>query len=223
MNPPIAPVMKLVNAVVVLLGIALVIGVFWSLLRLDDDSRPRGSEKLIGMPLPEFALPLAGSGIDRDANIVDRVAARGSGQTAACDVRVEGAFVSCRDLPGTAVIAFFRREDENCLRQVDELEKAFAGRNDVSTVAIAIKEPVAPVAGLVSRRGWRLPVAVDRDAAASELFLVSGCPSTYFAKDGEITGVRLGLQDAAALRGVADSGEPDPGGADAGTREEDDG
>lgn len=194
------PRAKLVGRVGALVAIAAIVGVVFSLVKLFSGDGPAGSERLIGSKLPQFAAPLVGSGLDLDANIVSReVAARSHGK-AACDVRVAGAFVSCRDLTGRSVVTFWRSDKPVCVRQVDQLQKAFAGDDSVNTVALAFKETTGQVAEVAARRGWTVPVAVDRDAAATELFLVSGCPSTYFVRDGRITGVRLGLIDAAALR-----------------------
>lgn len=191
---------KLVGRIGALVAIVAIVGVAFSLVKLFSGDGPAGSERLVGSALPQFAVPLADSGLNLDANIVSReVAARSNGK-AACDVRVTGAFVSCRDLTGRAVVTFWRRDKPVCVRQVDQLQKAFAGDDSVNTVALAFKETIGQVADVVADHGWTIPVAVDRDAAATELFLVSGCPSTYFVRDGRISGVRLGLLEAAALR-----------------------
>jgi hypothetical protein len=193
----------LVSRIGTLIAIVAIVGVGYSLLRLMSGSGPAGSQKLVGSSLPQFAAPLARSGLELDSNVVSRAAAGRGGGHAACDVRVKGAFVSCRDLRGRAVVTFWRSDKPVCVRQVDELQKAFAGDPSVHSAAIAFKEQVAPIGKLAAARGWTLPVAVDRDAAAAELYLVSACPSTYFARDGRITGVRLGLLDAATLRRAA--------------------
>jgi AhpC/TSA family len=186
-----------------LIAVVAVVGVGYSLVRLLSGSAQIGSQKLVGGALPEFAAPLARSGLNLDANIVSRAAARRSGGHAACDVRVKGAFVSCRDLRGRAIVTFWRREEPVCVRQVDELQKAFAGDHSVHAASVAFKDSVAPVGKLADAHGWTLPVVVDRDAATAELFLVDACPTTYLVRDGRVTGVKIGLLDAAALRRAA--------------------
>ncbi len=194
---------KVVSRIGAVVAIVAVAGVAYSLVRLFNGQGPAGSEKLIGYQLPEFAAPLVGSGLDLDANVVSREApARGDGR-AACDVRVKGAFVSCRDLTGNAVITFWRLGEQVCVRQVDEMQRAFGDDKAVNTAALAFKEQLDPAATVVREHGWTIPVVVDRDAAAAELFLVSGCPSTYFARDGRITNVKLGLIGAKELRDLA--------------------
>lgn len=186
----------------------LVVAVAYSLFQLLSGGRPVGSEKLIGKPLPEFAAPLADSGLELDANVVSRLTAERSGGRAACDVTVAGAFVSCRDLGGRSVITFWRRDERLCVRQVENLQRAFGdgkgtSKGSVRTAAVAFKEPVRPVGAFAAQRGWTLPVVVDRDAAAAELFLVAGCPSTYFVTNGRVSDVALGLLSVAQLQRMA--------------------
>lgn len=188
-----------------LLAVALVIGVAYSLVQLGRNARPIGSENLIGKPLPEFAAPLASSGIDADSNISSRTVAERAGGKAACDVTVKGAFVSCRDLAGDSVVLFWTKEKPACIDQVDELQKAFGDDREIKVVAVAFNDEIDEVAQLARERGWTIPVAVDRDGAASIVYSVAGCPSLYFSRDGVVDTVRLATLDAAALRREVDS------------------
>ncbi|MBI4896944.1 MAG: redoxin domain-containing protein [Actinobacteria bacterium] len=203
------PSQRIVGRIGMVVAIVAVAGIGFTLIKMLNGNGPAGSEKLIGYELPQFAAPLASSGLDLDANVVSREAAVRGNANAACEVRVKGAFVSCRDLTGNAVITFWRRDKPVCVRQVDEMQRAFATDKSVHVAALAFKEPVKSVAQTAREHGWTIPVVVDRDAAAAELFLVSGCPSTYFARDGRITGVKLGLLDTAALRRAV-AAKPDP-------------
>ncbi|MBI5310698.1 MAG: redoxin domain-containing protein [Actinobacteria bacterium] len=183
-----------------ILAVLVVAGIGYSLFQLGGGNRPIGSENLIGEPLPEFAAPLAGSGIDADSNITSRTVAERSGANAACDVKLPGAFVSCRDLTGDAVVVFWSLRKQACIDQVDELQKAFANDERVNVAAVAFNDDLDDVAATMKERGWTIPVPVDRDGAASILYSVAGCPSIYFARDGVVTGVRLATLDAAQLR-----------------------
>lgn len=186
----------------VLLVVA-VIGVTVTLFRLWTGDRPIGSENLIGKPLPQFAAPLAESGLDFDANVYTATMAEAARSTAACDVRVKGAFVSCRDIGRRAVVVFWNAKKDVCVKQVDELQKAFPRGGGLSAAAVAFDRPVGEIAEIVRRRGWTLPVPVDRDGAVSIIYGVAGCPTVFFVRDGEITDVRLGLQSAAELKRAA--------------------
>lgn len=190
----------------ILLGVVLVLGIGYSLVQLGDDARPVGSENLIGQPLPEFAAPLASSGIVADSNITSRAVAEQGGGKAACDVKLPGAFVSCRDLTGDSVVVFWSLDKPACVDQVDELQRAFGDDDAVSVAAVAFDHELEDVARVAGERGWTIPVPVDRDGAASVLYSVAGCPSIYFARDGEVTGVRLATLDAAELRSELEAG-----------------
>lgn len=189
----------------IVFAIALLAGIGYSLFQLRDNDRPIGSENLIGRPLPEFAAPLAAGGVDADSNITSRQVAKLSGANAACDVKVDGAFVSCRDLDGDAVIVFWSLRKPACIDQIDELDEAFADDRDVDVVAVSFNDELADVERVRRERGWRIPVAVDRDGAASILYSVAGCPTIFFARDGVVESVTLATRDAAELRRDADA------------------
>lgn len=184
----------------VLFAVVLLAGIGFSLLELRDQNRPIGSENLVGRPLPEFAAPLAGSGVDADSNVTSRQAARLGGGNAACDVKVAGAFVSCRDLTGAAVIVFWSLRKPACVDQVDALDAAFARDKTVDAVAVSFNDEAADVERIRRERGWRIPVAIDRDGAASIVYSVAGCPTIFFARDGVVSGVRLATLSARQLR-----------------------
>lgn len=184
----------------VLLAIALLAGIGYSVFQLRDENRPIGSENLIGAPPPEFAAPLAGSGIEADSNITTRDAASRSGANAACDVKLEGAFVSCDDLGERAVIVFWSLRKPECVDQIDELQKAFAGDDSVDVVAVSFNDEIDDVERVARERGWTIPVAVDRDGAASIIYRAAGCPTIFFVRDGVIDDVRLATLGAAELK-----------------------
>jgi hypothetical protein len=116
--------------------------------------------------------------------------------TAACDVNLPGVFNSCRDLKGDAILAFWNTTKRECVNDVATLD-AFARRNkDVSVAAVAFEQTEASARAMVQKRGFKLP-----------LYSVAGCPTTFFAHDGEITGVILGVLSAPQLtRGLGATG-----------------
>lgn len=191
--------------------VVLAMALAYTLFRAIAGDGPVGSQRLVGRAAPEFAAPLAGSGLNGDSNVLSRSGAKASGETAACDVKLEGAFVSCRDLAGRAVIVFWNPDDEICVRQVDALDRYVrsTGR-DVDSVAVALRPEAGAVERQVEQRGWELPVAIDRDGAVGVLYGVGACPTSYFVERGKVIDVRIGLIDqadlAAALR-TADDGE----------------
>jgi hypothetical protein len=179
----------------------IVIGSIVSLTRLFSASGPVGSENLIGQPVRPFAAPLAGSGIGADSNIFTKAEAKNNGSTAACDVQIPGSFNSCEELKGTAIITFWHAGKANCERQVDEVEKLVAEDPKIKAVAVAFENSLNDASDAASSHDWRhVKVAVDRDGAVSSIYDVTGCPSTFFVRNGVIRAVRLGLLDRAELK-----------------------
>ncbi|HVL94365.1 MAG TPA: hypothetical protein VM266_00755 [Solirubrobacteraceae bacterium] len=157
----------------------------------------RGLE--IGAKLPPFAAPLAGSSLDGDANI----AVRASEQIrqAACDVRRPDVFNSCQAAErGPLVLGFTAVRSERCLRQIDLLDRLRTRFADVQFAVVAIKGDRADLRREVARRGWKLPVAHDRDGAVANVYAVSVCPAITFAsRGGEVRATTLGEASAAEI------------------------
>ncbi len=167
-----------------------------------------GSERLVGRAAPPFAAPLAGSGLQGDANVYTRTAARDAGATAACDVRLRGAFVSCRDLARRAMIVFWTPTSERCVRQVSIADGIVRGLRPAlrasaggpsAAVGVALRPNPVTVEALQRDLGWRMPQAIDRDGAVGVLYAIGACPTTVFVRDGKVTAVRIGLLDRAEL------------------------
>lgn len=189
---------------VVLGGLAIAAVV--SLVMLFSGSGPVGSENLLGKPLPDFAVPLATSDLDGDSNIYSAEQAAATDVTAACDVKVAGSITSCKALKGDALLVFFNSTRDECVQQVEALDAYAAANREVNALAVAFEEDKAPVKQLVEEREWKIPVGVDRDGALASLYSVTGCPTVFAAKDGEITAVKLGLQDESALKAMQTDG-----------------
>jgi hypothetical protein len=177
----------------------LVIGVLVSLVTLFNGKRPVGSENLIGKPLPDFASPLAGSGISGDSNIYTPAQAQANHAKAACDVTIRGSINSCDGLKGAAVLLFWHSGTSNCVKQVGILQDVLAKKPRVNAISLAFEDSMTSATAAFKRNRWRQPVAVDPDGAVASLYSVTGCPSTFFAQDGVIRGVKLGLQSPAQL------------------------
>jgi hypothetical protein len=189
----------------ILLG-GLAIAAVVSLVILFSGQGPVGSENLIGKPLPDFAVPLATSDLDGDSNIFTPEQAKATDNTAACDVTLEGSINSCEALKGDAMLVFINSNRDECVRQIDVLDEYAASNPDVNVLAVAFEEDKAPVKELVENEGWKIPVAVDRDGATASLYSVTGCPTVFAAQDGEVTAVKLGVQDEAALKAMQTDG-----------------
>lgn len=171
----------------------LLIGAVVSLVTLFHGDRPVGSENLVGEALPDFAAPLASGTQEADSNVYTPAQAKAAKSTAACDVTLPGAFNSCRDLRGHAVLTFWNSTKGECAAQVSTLDAYARAHPKVSAAALAFDQSEGDVRKFVAASGWKLPVPIDRDGAVAGLYAVAGCPTTFFADNGAITGVKLGV------------------------------
>jgi hypothetical protein len=153
-----------------------------------------------GDQMPPFAMPLATSGIDADANVAERA---GEGAThAACDVRGRGILNVCELYErGPVALVFFAEPSEECKEQVDALNAVAAGFPDVQFAAVSVRGNRDRVREAIRKRGWKLPVGWDRDGAVTNAYAVGLCPTITFARrGGRVAATTLTYQDEAALR-----------------------
>jgi hypothetical protein len=163
------------------------------------NSIPRSGESVFGIQsgneLPEFAAPLASGTLEGDVNIKQSGSGKSSdNHTPACDVHQPGALNICEvEKRGPVVLTFVFLRAAKCEPQLDRIERLRRRFPDVQFVGVVSGEDRERVAGLAEKRGWGFPVAVDPDGALSNIYRVSGCPTTTFAyKGGKVYGTRLG-------------------------------
>jgi peroxiredoxin len=140
-----------------------------------------------GASLPDFAVPLALSDLDGDANVSER----------ACGVRGEKILNVCELAErGAVVLAFFAEPSERCDDEIDALDRVRTRFPEVQFAAVAIKGDREQLRRRVRERGWRLPVGHDRDGAVANLYGVAVCPTITLARrGGTVVRTLLGSQD----------------------------
>jgi hypothetical protein len=161
-----------------------------------------GSEGIpAGQRLPAFAMPLAASGLQGDANVATGRGQGPRGQRPACSVRGPGVLNSCRLTAGApAVLAFLATRGGECARQLDLLQGEQARFPGVRFAAVAIRGSRDDLRADIRRRRWTFPVGYDRDGAVANLYGVAVCPTTTFAYPGGIAmRTALGLLDRPQL------------------------
>ena len=146
---------------------------------------PAGSE------MPAFAVPLALSGLEGDANISDR----------ACSVRGQDILNSCQLTErGPVVLGFFAEPSQRCDDQIDLLDRLRARFRDVQFAAVAIRGSRDDLRQRVRDHGWKLPVGYDHDGAVANEYAVAICPTITLARrGGTVLKTLLGSQDEAQL------------------------
>jgi hypothetical protein len=188
-------------------AVLLVLVLLVSTLRHGTDRGARGVP--VGNVMPAFAVPLALSGLDGDANIAQHAGEGQAGNRPACAVRGRDVLNGCalREA-GPVVLAFFAIRDGRCVSQLDTMQQVAARVPGVRFAAIAIRGDRDDLRAMVRRHGWTFPVGYDRDGALSNAYHVQVCPQLTFARRGgrvaETTFGRLGAGALAAkARAVA--------------------
>jgi hypothetical protein len=160
---------------------------------------PNSGEGLQGLErgerVPDFAVPLATSDLEGDANVCQREPCpEGSGPRPACEIHNRNVLNSCDLTRRPAVLTFVFDRGADCFPQVDRTERVKDGVPGVTfaTVYFTRKER-DEVQGLVRARRWTQPVGIDQDGQVVNLYGVGGCPTTMFVRaGGRVARTRLG-------------------------------
>jgi AhpC/TSA family len=146
------------------------------------------------LPLAQFAVPDARSGVGGDANIAqddcdsaEIPCPSGSTRTPACRVTVPGAIRVCDLFDRPLVLSFWFTRGGNCEDQEDVFERAYRRYSPkVNFLAIDVRDSDSEVRNLIAEHHWTHPIGLDRDGALSNLYRVGGCPSFVYAFPGGI-------------------------------------
>ncbi len=154
-----------------------------------------------GTSLPPFAMPLAASRSDGDANIATRPDSGPEGARPACSVRGPDVLNVCELAEqGPVVLAFLATRSGRCEEQVDVLDRVARRFPSVRFAAVSIRGDHEDLRRVVRERGWSLPVGYDHDGAVANLYGVAICPTITFARrGGEVAGTTLEFADEATL------------------------
>jgi hypothetical protein len=169
-----------------ILGVAVVVVLVLITLNTIRTQGPGSRGVEMGKPMPVFAAPLATSSLIGDAQV---------DPGKACGVRGPSVLNLCelRDR-GPVVLAFTVSRSDRCEDQIDVLDRLRTRFPGVQFAAVAIRGAHDEVLGVVRKRGWRLPVAWDRDGAVANSYAVAVCPTITFAhRGGKVASTSLGL------------------------------
>jgi AhpC/TSA family len=158
-----------------------------------------------GAVVPPFAVPLALSDLDGDANLAREAGQGQAGDRPACSVRGPRVLNGCalRE-QGPFVLAFFTTRGKQCVAQLDTMERVRPKLGGVRFAAVAIRGDRDQVRALVRRHRWGFPVGYDRDGALANAYHVQVCPQLTFARrGGRVAETTFGALDDAALTAKA--------------------
>jgi hypothetical protein len=158
-----------------------------------------------GQVMPPFAVPVATSKLDGDANLATHAGEGEAGDKPACSVRGPGVLNGCalRE-QGPLVLAFFATRGKQCIQELDVMEHVQAQTPGVRFAAIAIRGDRDDVRRLIARHGWTFPVGYDRDGALANAYHVQVCPQLTFARrGGRVVDTTFGALGVAKLTAAA--------------------
>jgi len=159
--------------------------------------------------IPDFAAPLATSNVvcSEDepcaANVCQKTEECNdqSGTRPACEVRGRSVLNICELRREPLVLTLLATEGTDCEPQLDRIERMRGEFPGVRFAAVMGGESREEIEQIVKRRGWGIPVGVDRDGAVLNLYGVGVCPTTVFVKpDGRTLTTELGNLTEAELR-----------------------
>jgi AhpC/TSA family protein len=176
------------GAIVGLLVFAVMVYIVLNTLRTEG---PGSRGVPAGVTMPAFAVPLALSGLDGDANVSER----------ACTVRGDDILNVCQQYEqGDLVLTFFVESSGRCDDQVDVVDRVRERFPDVRFAAVAIKGDRERLRNTIRDHGWALPVGYDRDGAVANAYGVAVCPTIVLARQGgKVARTLLGSQDEQEL------------------------
>jgi hypothetical protein len=177
--------------------IAIGAAAYNSLVEVGTGEGFRGPEP--GSALPEFAAPAPTSGLEGDANVIQRGdPAAGAEVPPACEVRGRGVVTVCGASGEPVVVAFVTT---GCEEALDVVEQVRAEHPEVRFVGVYSGEEPQDVARLVDEHGWGFEVGVDPDRPeVFSLYRAGDCPTTVFAdREGDVLATALGPLSAGEL------------------------
>jgi hypothetical protein len=174
--------------------LAVVLVAFANLITTRESGTLGLEEETANLPLPEFAVPVAASDLEGDANVAqddcetsDLPCPEDARRRPAC--RVPGADVIrvCDLFDRPLVISFWFTRGSDCEPQQDVVSDVYQRyRGRVNFLSLNVRDDRDTVRELARERGWRMPLGHDRDGAVSNLYRVGGCPTFVYAYPGGI-------------------------------------
>jgi hypothetical protein len=160
-------------------------------------------------PLPEFAVPVAASELEGDANVAQDDCETSqvpcpaeARRRPACRVPGIDAIRVCDFFGRPLVVSFwFSKGGGTCVEQQDAVNAAYRRyRERVGFLSLNVRDDRDTVRDLIRERGWEMPVGYDHDGAVASLYRVGICPTfAYVYPGGVLQNASIGVLSAAQL------------------------
>ena len=184
------------------LGVVLFLAIVYFTLNTATTKHESSTGPKVGSRMPPFAVPLALSGLNGDANVATRPKQGGAGNRPACQVRGPAILNVCQLLErGPVALAFLATRGAKCENELDRLEAVRRQLPAVQIAAVAIRGNRGDLRRDIRARGWRFPVGYDRDGVLANLYGVAVCPQITLAeRGGRVRKTLIGEMSPAQLR-----------------------
>ncbi|HEX8204507.1 MAG TPA: hypothetical protein VF587_00460 [Solirubrobacteraceae bacterium] len=140
-----------------------------------ESGGPDSGDKLL-----PFAVPLAASDLDGDANLATKAGQGDAGARPACEVRGPDILNICEEWEqGPVVLAIFPASAGRCREILQQFRRFGPQHRDVRFVAVGSRGDRDDLRG-----AWGFPVGWDRDGQVLARYGVVGCPQVFFSKQG---------------------------------------
>jgi hypothetical protein len=137
-----------------------------------------------GARMPPFAVPLATSDLQGDADIATRPNAGSAGRRPACTVRGPRILNVCQLYERDPVVLALFIDAGSCQRILDDLQTLVPVFPGVRFAGVSLKGSRAQLRALVRTHRLSLPIGIDSDGALAGLYKVASCPQVTFAYPG---------------------------------------
>lgn len=166
-------------------GILAVIILAYILINGLRTQGPGASGPRTGAELSPFAVPLAASALEGDANVATEGSLGDAGKVPACSVRGPDVLNSCALAErGPVVLGFLATRGADCTGSFDALQRLSQARPEVGVAGVIVRGDRDDARALVGQRGWTFPVGFDRDGIVSSLYGIAVCPEVVLAYPG---------------------------------------
>jgi hypothetical protein len=133
----------------------------------------------LGEKVDPFAVPIATSDLEGDANI---------DPDQACSVPGDDVLRICDYFDRPLVVSFwFTKGASACIDEQDDFDVVASRFSErAGFVSINVRDDRDRVRELIDERGWEVTVGHDTDGAVSNIYRVGGCPTFLFIRPGGI-------------------------------------
>lgn len=137
-----------------------------------------------GRPLPPFAVPLALSDLQGDADIATRSGQGQAGRRPACSVRGLNILNVCQLAENEPLVLGLFVPAGACARALDEMAALAPSFPGVRFAGVAVRGTRSDVRALLKARNWPFPVGYDRDGALASVYRMALCSEVTLALPG---------------------------------------